>query len=223
MQGGLWADLNAANPKIIGNHVYRNWDEGIFIEISSGAVVTGNTVSGNGLKNDNGSGSGCPWLWGGGITLASSDRAEVAHNKLSGNCNGITGTQQTRKDGKPGLLANVNIHDNLIVGPGGKTGVAADNGANLTTRSLVFANNAFDDTTSAASGTAAATDKGRSQPNASGSRSQTTSAARIRAAGRSSPARMRAMASRFSAPETATTTSGERAIARNVNVRRGCG
>ena len=140
---GLWADLNADNATITGNDVYGNWDEGIFIEISSGAVVTGNTVSGNGLKNDNGSGSGCPWLWGGGITLASSDRAEVAHNVLSGNCNGITGTQQTRHEGHPGLLEHLSIHDNLIVGPGGKTGVAADNGANLTTRSIVFANNAF--------------------------------------------------------------------------------
>jgi parallel beta-helix repeat protein len=144
---GLWADLNADNAKIVDNNVYGNWDEGIFIEISSGAVVTGNTVSLNGLKNDNGSGSGCPWLWGGGITLASSGHAEVARNTLSGNCNGITGTQQTRTEGKPGLLEYLSIHDNLIVGPGGKTGVAADNGANLTTRSIVFANNAFDDTT----------------------------------------------------------------------------
>jgi parallel beta-helix repeat protein len=144
---GLWADLNAANARIVDNDVYDNWDEGIFIEISSGAVVMRNTVSRNGLRNDNGSGSGCPWLWGGGITLASSDRAEVAHNVLAGNCNGITGTQQTRHEGHPGLLEHLSIHDNLIVGPGGKTGVAADNGADLTTRSIVFANNAFDDTT----------------------------------------------------------------------------
>ena len=39
-------------------------------------------------------GSGCPWLWGGGITLASSDHADVANNTVPGNCNGITGTQQ---------------------------------------------------------------------------------------------------------------------------------
>src|SRR5207302_306304 len=101
---GLWADLNADNATINNNHIYGNWDEGIFIEISSGAVVTGNTVSRNGRKNYNGSGSGCPWLWGGGITLASSDHAEIAHNVLSGNCNGITGTQQNRSDGNPGLL-----------------------------------------------------------------------------------------------------------------------
>jgi parallel beta-helix repeat protein len=138
---GLWADLNGDNTTIVNNDVYGNWDEGIFIEISSGAVVTGNTVSGNGYKT--GSGSGCSWLWGGGITFASSDHAEIAHNVLSGNCNGITGTQQTRQQGHPGLLENLSIHDNTVTGPGGKSGVAADNGADLKMRSIVFANNAF--------------------------------------------------------------------------------
>ena len=140
---GLWADLNAANSTIVNNRVSGNWDEGIFVEISSGAVVTGNTVARNGLRNGNGSGSGCPWLWGGGITFASSDHGEIAHNVLSGNCNGITGTQQTRHEGHPGLLEHLSIHDNTITGPGGKSGVAADNGANLTTRSIDFANNSF--------------------------------------------------------------------------------
>ncbi|MDQ1511755.1 MAG: hypothetical protein QOG50_3599, partial [Actinomycetota bacterium] len=144
---GLWADLNADNTKILDNVVYRNWDEGIFIEISSGAIVTGNTVNRNGLRNYNGDGSGCPWLWGGGITLASSDHAVVANNSLAGNCNGITGTQQTRLDGNPGLLSDDSIHDNVIKGPGGRTGVAADNGADLTTRHIVFSSNTFSDHT----------------------------------------------------------------------------
>jgi parallel beta-helix repeat protein len=144
---GLWADLNADNAKILDNRVVGNWDEGILVEISSRATVTGNTVSRNGLHNYNGSGSGCPWLWGGGITLASSDHAVVANNKLSGNCNGITGTQQNRSDGHPGLLAHADIHDNVIVGPGGKTGAASDNGANLASRDIVFSDNSFQDHT----------------------------------------------------------------------------
>ena len=65
----------------------------------------------------------------------------VANNTLSGNCNGITGTQQNRADGHPGLLEDANIHDNVIVGPGGKTGVGADNGANLAARGIVFSDN----------------------------------------------------------------------------------
>ena len=139
---GLWADLNGDDATITNNHVYGNWDEGIFIEISSGAVVTGNTVSGNGLHNHNGSGSGCPWLWGGGITFASSDHGEIADNALSGNCNGITGTSRTgpgpsRPAGEPEL------HDNAVIGPGGRSGVGPSNGADLTTRSIVFARQFF--------------------------------------------------------------------------------
>ena len=35
----------------------------------------------------------------------------------------------------------MNVHDNTVSGPVGKTGVVADNGANLTTRSITFSNN----------------------------------------------------------------------------------
>ena len=62
---------------------------------------------------------------------------------LLGNCNGITGTQQNRSDGNPGLLEHLSIHDNMVTGPDGKTGVAAGNGADLTTRSIVFTDNHF--------------------------------------------------------------------------------
>jgi parallel beta-helix repeat protein len=139
---GLWADLNGDNAVITNNQVYNNWDEGIFIEISSGAIVTGNTVTGNGWHNYNGDGSGCPWTFGGGITLASSDHAQVAHNTVSGNCNGITGNQQDRPDGHPGLLSYVSVSANAISGAG-VTGVAEDNGADLTQRSIVFSSNTF--------------------------------------------------------------------------------
>jgi parallel beta-helix repeat protein len=140
---GLWADINGDNAVITNNSVYNNWDEGIFIEISSGAIVTGNTVYGNGWHNYNGNGNTCPWLFGGGITLASSDHAEVADNTVTGNCNGITGTQQDRPDGNPGLLQNLLVRDNTIAGPGGVTGVAEDNGADLTRRNVIFSNNSF--------------------------------------------------------------------------------
>ena len=62
--------------------------------------------------------------------------------RLSGNCNGITGTQQNRPDGSPGLLENLAVHDNVIAGTG-VTGVDADNGADLTKRNIVFAGNIF--------------------------------------------------------------------------------
>jgi parallel beta-helix repeat protein len=137
---GLWSDINSHGMTITDNQVYRNWNEGIFIEISSGARVLRNHVRANGFHTN---GNGCAWLWGGGITLASSSDSEIAFNTLSGNCNGITGTQQNRPGAKPGLLQNVKVHDNKVAGPGGKTGAAADNGANLSTRRLQFVNNAF--------------------------------------------------------------------------------
>jgi hypothetical protein len=86
----------------------------------------------------------------------------------------------------------------------------------------VFANNAFDDTILRRRD-CGGDDQEPPLAERVGIESQMDFGGADPAAGRSSPARMRAMASRFSAPETATTTSGERAIARNVNVRRGCG
>jgi parallel beta-helix repeat protein len=137
---GLWADLNGDGAAVTHNRVIDNWDEGIFIEISSGATVTDNIVRGNGRRNTNGGGHGCSGLWGGGITFASSDHGVIAGNTLSGNCNGITGTQQDRKEGHPGLLEDLDIRGNSVSGTG-KSGVTADNGADLATRHISFAGN----------------------------------------------------------------------------------
>jgi parallel beta-helix repeat protein len=139
---GLWADLNANGATITHTRVADNWDEGIFIEISSGTTITDNTITGNGKHNYNSGSNGCSWLWGGGITLASSGDAMISGNVLSDNCNGITGTQQDRSDGNPGRLENLNILDNSVSGAG-KTGVGADNGANLSLRRITFAGNIF--------------------------------------------------------------------------------
>jgi hypothetical protein len=98
-------------------------------------------VEGNGFRTY---GRGCSWLWGGGITVASSFNIQIYDNTLSGNCNGITGTQQNRPGNTPlaHLLENISIRNNLIAGSG-KTGVGADNGADLTTWKIVFANNSY--------------------------------------------------------------------------------
>jgi parallel beta-helix repeat protein len=138
---GVWIDMNSQGGLIANNQVYDNWDEGIFVEISAGTTITGNTVWGNGFRTVGGNGHSCPWLWGGGITLASSGGVNVADNTVTGNCNGITATQQNRPQGHPGLLQNVSIHDNTIGGPGGRTGAVEDTGANLATRNIGFANN----------------------------------------------------------------------------------
>ena len=142
---GLWWDINAANTLIEGNLIEDNWDEGIFYEISQDAVIRSNTVRRNGLHNYNASGrNGCPWLWGGGITVPSSFNVEIYANTLEGNCNGITGTQQDRSDSTPPahLLQNLSVHDNIVNGSG-STGVVEDNGANLSNRAISFVRNSF--------------------------------------------------------------------------------
>ncbi len=139
---GIWSDINANNNTIINNQVYNNWDEGIFMEISSNGTISGNTVYGNGLKDIN----GCTWLWSGGITLAASDHFDVHDNIVYGNCNPITGIQQTRTDGNPGLLEFDSFHDNQIyatTATHGITGVVSDNGSDLSTRNITFTNNHY--------------------------------------------------------------------------------
>jgi Right handed beta helix region/Glycosyl hydrolase family 26 len=106
---GLWADINARGALIEHNLIEDNREEGIFYEISQDAVLRNNHVHGNGLD-------GRGWYWAGGITVASSFNVEVYGNRLSGNYNGITGTQQDRLDSTPPahLLDNLRVHDNLI-------------------------------------------------------------------------------------------------------------
>ena len=135
---GLWMDGNAHNATLTNNQVYNNWAEGIFIEISHTANITGNSAWGNGFKSFRGS-CGNIWMYGGGITINSSDNVTVANNSVTGNCNGITATQENRSGN---LLQNIAVHDNTVSGAG-KTGAAAYpvSIANLNTRNIVFANN----------------------------------------------------------------------------------
>jgi hypothetical protein len=136
---GLWADINAHGAVIEHNVVEHNLAEGIFYEISQDAVIRYNQVDGNGFQ-------AMGWYWDGGITVASSFNVEVYGNHLSGNYNGITGTQQNRPDSSPPvhLLDDVHVHDNVICATGGgghPTGVVADNGANLAVRDITFSSN----------------------------------------------------------------------------------
>ena len=144
---GLWSDINSTGEVIRNNVISGNWGEGVFIEISSNTTITGNNVSGNGFHDTSGSCNGGVWLFGGGITLAEADHSTVTGNTLTGNCNGITGVQQDRPDGNPGELENDMISNNSITGPGGKTGAATDEGANLSDHDIVFQNNTYSNIT----------------------------------------------------------------------------
>jgi hypothetical protein len=136
---GLWADINAHDALIEHNLIEDNREEGIFYEISQDAVIRNNHVYGNGL-------GGGGWYWAGGITVASSFNVKVYGNRLSGNYNGITGTQQNRTDSTPPthLLDDYNVHDNIICATSAgrhATGVIADNGADLGARDITFTRN----------------------------------------------------------------------------------
>lgn len=142
---GVWFDINsgiAGANAVFGNTITNNAHEGIFYEISQSASIHDNVISGNGFQT-NGVNT-CAWLWGGGITLASSFNVQVYHNTLTNNCNGLTGTQQTRTDSTPPahLLQNDSFSNNTVNGSG-KSGFVADNGANLTLRGLSFSGNAL--------------------------------------------------------------------------------
>ena len=135
---GLWADINVHDALIERNLVEDNGHEGIFYEISSRAVIRDNQVYRNGLRGNG-------WYWAGGITVASSSAVEIYGNHLSGNYNGITGTQQDRSSETVAayLLDHLNVHDNLICATAGPhpVGVAAGNGANLAVRDIAFRGN----------------------------------------------------------------------------------
>ena len=142
---GLWGDINAHDVLIEHNLVEHNLAEGILYEISQDAVIRYNQVHRNGFQAKG-------WYWDGGITVASSFNVEVYGNRLSGNYNGITGTQQDRPDSTPPqhLLDHVQVHDNLIcaTGDGGHpTGVAAGNGADLAARDISFNRNTIQSAT----------------------------------------------------------------------------
>jgi parallel beta-helix repeat protein len=136
---GIWADINAHDALIENNLVVNNRAEGILYEISQDGTIRNNRIYRNGFGASG-------WYWYGGITVASSFNVEVYGNRLSGNYNGITGTQQDRPDTTPPdhVLTGLNVYDNMIcaTGNGGhSTGVAADNGADLEERDITFTNN----------------------------------------------------------------------------------
>ena len=87
-------DINAHDVLTEHNLVELNLAEGILYEICQDAVIRYNQVHRNGFQAKG-------WYWDGGITVASSANVEVYDNRLSGNFNEITGTQQDRPDSTP--------------------------------------------------------------------------------------------------------------------------
>ena len=140
---GLWTDIDNIDTRYEGNRVIGNDRIGIFHEISYDAVITDNEVRGNGFGFD-------PWLWGAGIAVSTSVNVEIYGNLVEGNADGIVGIQQDRADAPasygPLSLSGLAVHDNVISGNGGWSGVGQDVGDNgvFTTANNRFYNNSFD-------------------------------------------------------------------------------
>lgn len=118
---GLWADIDATNSTITNNHVYNNWADGIMIEISRGATITGNTVTGNGFKEQVGGAGPCFSSYGAGIFISTSGQTAlgtgtitVTGNTVGDNCQSITAIDQERGTGRH--LANLTVTGNTVTG-----------------------------------------------------------------------------------------------------------
>lgn len=140
---GLWTDIDNINTLYEGNRVIDNDRMGIFHEISYDAVITGNDVRGNGFGFD-------AWVWGAGIIVSTSINVEISGNTVEGNADGIIGVQQDRSDAPasygPLSLINLAVHDNVVAGNEGWTGVGQDVGSNAVFTELnnLFFDNAYD-------------------------------------------------------------------------------
>jgi parallel beta-helix repeat protein len=164
---GLWTDIGASGTLIKNNQIYRNWDEGIFIEISGATTITGNTITGNGFHTQvvelnsrpQSLNSGCVGYLGAGImvgtsgqTHTSSGTINISDNHVQKNCNALTAFEVVRTDPQlnvcgtvPPLcqLRHLRIRGNRIAGSTdhravNDVGYFENDGADLKTHDIVF-------------------------------------------------------------------------------------
>ena len=135
---GLWTDHDNINIIYEDNLIEDNHANGIFHEISYGAIIRNNVIRRNGFDH-------AAWMWGGGIMIASSQDVEVYGNTLEDNYNGIAMTRQNRGSGEYGewTLADNYVHDNTVI-DSGDTGAATDYGGDtIYSSGIRFENNTY--------------------------------------------------------------------------------
>jgi parallel beta helix pectate lyase-like protein len=120
---GIWFDGGASDGVVTANRIHHNNREGVFFEISTGATIANNAVWSNGFGF-------AEWGYGAGITISSSDRANVHDNTVAWNARGISVISQARE--LTPHEGNVS-HDNVVVSQGGSfvSGWYDDHGGTL--------------------------------------------------------------------------------------------
>jgi parallel beta-helix repeat protein len=132
---GIWFDTDNAGTVIDSNVILYNSYRGIMEEISYGAKISNNIISGNGWASG--------WIAGGGIVISTASNNDIFGNTLIENAQGIIGFQQNRGSGSSGVyLTHENrIHDNFIRMARGVTGFTM--GAETDKTNHFFANHYF--------------------------------------------------------------------------------
>ena len=125
---GLWTDNDNVGTLYDSNTVINNLNEGIKHEISYNAIISNNTVKGNGNAPT-------VWLWNSQIEVQNSSNVEVFGNTVevpADGGNGIGIINQTRGSGTlgPWVAANNYIHGNTVkyLGSQGGSGWVDDTG-----------------------------------------------------------------------------------------------
>jgi parallel beta-helix repeat protein len=113
---GVWFDGDNVGTLIEGNVISGNTYRGVMDEVSFGAIIRQNTITGNGRSSG--------WIGGAGILIATASGVEVCGNVVKGNAQGIVGFQQDRGVGSMGRFATSHnhVHDNYITMSEGITG-----------------------------------------------------------------------------------------------------
>jgi hypothetical protein len=135
---GLWFDLDNQDVTVAGNRIEANDSDGIRYEISYQAVITDNTIIGNGFKDPTG------WVCGAGIMVSSARDVEIAGNVVDSNFNGISLRQDNRGSGSlgPYVVENTRVHDNQVIMGRGTTGLSSSDTSAYTNNNR-FENNHY--------------------------------------------------------------------------------
>ena len=128
---GIWSDGYCDQMVYDSNRVVNNTMSGITHEVSYGAVISNNVVTGNGFSEPGGSeGAGIHIMNSGGNgTVPSLYSIEIYGNTVSGNKNGIILLEAGRTEGPH--TQNVSVHDNTVTLSANQTQDPASNGVRL--------------------------------------------------------------------------------------------